>query len=335
MGNRKARLFKLFGLLVGISTLGILIALAVYYTTLPREEIAYYEEAKFLPPTLPRTAIPYPTFGYAPTAPEPAMGKMPTPSKATVAEPTMGEIPSLQILPTATKVSVSRKLIREAWLTLLVQDVPKVAQQVRQVAEEFDGYVAESSQNRKPDGSWSAILTLRVPSENYHKALSRLQQLGQVDDLREQVQDVTEEFVDLEARLRNLKRSEQHLLELLKRTGKVGELLQVERELSLRRQEIERLEGRLSYLTHQVGFSTFHVTLNEFRPRPVPETAFSVPKVFADAFRTVVIVLRVVLVVAVWILVFGIIWVPLSVIAWFTARKLRRMEKKATASGNE
>ena len=348
MANRKARLFKLFGLLAGISMLGILIALAVYYTNLlrPREEIVYHEEAEFPLPMPPRTAIPYPTFGYAPAAPEPAMGEMPTPSEAprgapmggppvTVAGPAMGEIPSLQMLPTTIKVSLTRKLIREAWLTLLVQDVSKVTQQVRQVAEEFDGYVAESSQTRKPDGSWSAILTLRVPAENYHKALSRLQQLGQVDDLREQVQDVTEEFVDLEARLRNLKRSEQHLLELLKRTGKVGELLQVERELSLRRQEIERLEGRLRYLTHQVDFSTVHVTLNEFRPRPVPETAFSVPKVFADAFRTVVLILRGALVVTVWVLVFGIIWLPLSVIGWFLVRKLRRIERKVATSGSE
>jgi len=251
------------------------------------------------------------------------------------AGPAMGESPMPPTSPTVVKVALTRKLIRDAWLTLLVQDVPKVAQQVRQVAEEFNGYVAESSQTRRPDGSWSAILTLRVPSENYHKALSRLQQLGQVDDLREQVQDVTEEFVDLEARLRNLKRSEQHLLELLKRTGKVGELLQVERELSLRRLEIERLEGRLRYLSHQVDFSTIRVTLNEFRPRPVPGTAFSVPKVFADAFRAVVLILRGALVVAVWVLVFSIIWLPLSLIAWWTVRKLRPTERKVATSGSE
>ncbi|MFA0783815.1 DUF4349 domain-containing protein [Fervidibacter sacchari] len=338
MGKHKA---WLIWLLAGVSILGILIALAVYYTTRPREEIVYHEEAKFPTPKPPivssvttakRAAeevyapkdidIPHPPLVGAP------MGGPAAPTSA------IGEQPTPLTPPTAVKVALTRKLIRDAWLTLLVQDVPKVAQQVRQVAEEFDGYVAESSQTRKPDGSWSAILTLRVPSENYHKALSRLQQLGQVDDLREQVQDVTEEFVDLEARLRNLKRSEQHLLELLKRTGKVSELLQVEKELSFRRQEIERLEGRLRYLSHQVDFSTIHVTLNEFRPRPVPETAFSLPKVFADAFRTVVLILRGALVVAVWVLVFGIIWVPLSVIGWFSVRKLRHMRKVA-ASGSE
>ncbi len=227
------------------------------------------------------------------------------------------------------KVSLTRKLIREAWLTLMIQDVPKIAQQIRQIAEQLDGYVANASQSREPEGEWSAELVLRVPSERYHEALSKLQQLGRVEDLREQVQDVTEEFVDLEARLRNLKRSEQHLLELLKRTGKVSDLLQVERELSERRSEIERIEGRLRYLTHQTTFSTIHVTLKEFRARPMPETAFSIPKVFSDAFRTAVLILRGILVVLIWVLVFGIFWVPFSLFAWWWTKRTRRVEEMA------
>jgi len=336
MGNRKARWFKLFGgILVSAFLLAILIANAVLYLRLSTvfQSLPANDE-DFSAPTPPSVSVTERAYKEETALP---MGgtSMPRLAMGGPAGPAMGESPMPPTSSTVVKVALTRKLIRDAWLTLLVQDVPKVAQQVRQVAEEFNGYVAESSQTRRPDGSWSAILTLRVPSENYHKALSRLQQLGQVDDLREQVQDVTEEFVDLEARLRNLKRSEQHLLELLKRTGKVGELLQVERELSLRRLEIERLEGRLRYLSHQVDFSTIRVTLNEFRPRPVPGTAFSVPKVFADAFRAVVLILRGALVVAVWVLVFGIIWLPLSLIAWWTVRKLRPTERKVATSGSE
>ncbi|MCS7265106.1 MAG: DUF4349 domain-containing protein [Armatimonadetes bacterium] len=237
--------------------------------------------------------------------------------------------------PKAIKVALTRKLIREAWLTLMVQDVPKVAQQVRQIAEQLDGYVAQISQSREPKGEWRAELILRVPSERYHEALSKLQQLGQVEDLREQVQDVTEEFIDLEARLRNLKRSEQHLLELLKRTGKVSDLLQVERELSQRRSEIERIEGRLRYLTHQTNFSTINVTLKEFRARPIPETAFSVSKVFGDAFRTAVLILRGILVALIWVIVFGIFWLPLSLFAWWWAKRMRQVEETAKTGGSE
>ncbi|MFN4180792.1 MAG: DUF4349 domain-containing protein [Armatimonadota bacterium] len=237
--------------------------------------------------------------------------------------------------PAAVKVALTRKLIREAWMTLKVQDVLKAVQQVRQIAERVEGYIANASQSRDAEGKWSAELVLRVPSERYHEALSQLQKLGQVDDLREQVQDVTEEFIDLEARLRNLKRSEQHLLELLKRTGKVSDLLQVERELSERRSEIERIEGRLRYLTHQTSFSTIHITLEEFRPRPIPATAFSIPKVFGDAFRTVVLILRGILVIAIWVLVFGIIWVPLSVFAWWWTRRLQRVGREIPTTQSE
>jgi hypothetical protein len=63
--------------------------------------------------------------------------------------------------------------------------------------------------------------------------------------------------------------------------------------------------------------------------------AFSVPKVFADAFRAVVLILRGALVVAVWVLVFSIIWLPLSLIAWWTVRKLRPTERKVATSGSE
>lgn len=237
--------------------------------------------------------------------------------------------------PAAVKVALTRKLIREVWLTLKVQDVLRAVQQVRQIAEQVEGYIANASQSRDAEGKWGAKLVLRVPSERYHEALSHLQKLGQVDDLREQVQDVTEEFIDLEARLRNLKRSEQHLLELLKRTGKVSDLLQVERELSQRRLEIERIEGRLRYLTHQTSFSTIHINLEEFRPRPLPATAFSVPKVFSDAFRTVVLILRGILVIAIWVLVFGIIWVPFSAFAWWWARRLQRVGREISPTQSE
>ncbi|MCS7254654.1 MAG: DUF4349 domain-containing protein [Armatimonadota bacterium] len=232
--------------------------------------------------------------------------------------------------PQVLKVAIARKLIREAELTLHVQDVTKTIGQIEEMTKQLGGYVADISQSRESDGKWSAELTLRIPLERYSEALSQLRQLGQVENFRDNVQDVTEEFIDLEARLRNLKRSEQHLLELLRRTSKVTELLQVERELSKRRSEIESLEGRLRYLTHQTTFSKIRVNLIEFRPHPMPRTAFSVPKVFADAFRTTVLILRGILVVMIWVIVLGIIWIPLSVFGlWFSQRALQAKKQSS------
>jgi hypothetical protein len=62
-------------------------------------------------------------------------------------------------------VASTRKLIRNTWLTLKVSDVPKVAQQVRQIAEQLNGYIAHAAQSRSPDGTWHATTTVRVPSD--------------------------------------------------------------------------------------------------------------------------------------------------------------------------
>ncbi|MCX7969875.1 MAG: DUF4349 domain-containing protein, partial [Armatimonadetes bacterium] len=104
---------------------------------------------------------------------------------------------------------------------------------------------------------------------------------------------------------------------------------------SQRRSEIERIEGRLRYLTHQTNFSTINVTLKAFRARPIPETAFSVSKVFGDAFRTAVLILRGILVALIWVIVFGIFWLPLSLFAWWWAKRMRQVEETAKTGGSE
>lgn len=230
-------------------------------------------------------------------------------------------------------VAIQPMLIRTANISLQVEDVPGTINQIRQIATSVKGYISQVSQYREGD-RLSASVTLRVPSEQYEDSLQRLQGLGQVASYSEEVQDVTEEFIDVEARLRNLKRSEEHLLELLKRTGKVSELLNVERELSNRRSEIERLEGRLRYLKQRVAFSTINVTLIEFRPRPLPTAAFSVAKVIADAFRSVVTTARLLLVGAIWALMFALFFgVPAIVVVWSIYRVVKATTSRTGSIG--
>ncbi len=245
---------------------------------------------------------------------------------------------ALPSAPTHLPVALGRKLIWEARLTLLTPEVDKTLQQARDIVEQMGGYIANLYQIRSPEGEWSATAIFRVPSMHYKEAITRLQKLGQVEALQEQVQDVTEEYLDMEARLRNLKRSEEHLLAMIKRANRISDLLELEREISTRRQEIERIEGRLRWLEHQTAFSSIHVTFREFRVRPVPEAAFSVPKVFADAFRTVVAILQQILVAVIWFLVFGILWVPgvlvLGWIAWVVRKRLTPRELPTETTGS-
>jgi hypothetical protein len=128
-----------------------------------------------------------------------------------------------------------------------------------------------------------ASLELRVPADRFEAMQTVLDSVGDVEWLNVAVQDVGEEYVDLSARTANAKRLETRLVELLAtRTGKLEDVLAVERELARVREEIERFEGRLRFLRTRVATSTLAVRLHE--PAPViggrGETG-----VIGDAFR--------------------------------------------------
>ena len=111
-------------------------------------------------------------------------------------------------------------------------------------------------------GMQHATVTLRVPAERFGAFMAQAAKLGRVMSQKVEAKDVGEEWVDLEARLRTKRQEEERLLELLRRVGAVNDLLEVEKELSRVRGEIEQAQGRLRYLGNQVALSTVHVELS-------------------------------------------------------------------------
>jgi Domain of unknown function (DUF4349) len=129
----------------------------------------------------------------------------------------------------------------------------------------------------------SATLTLKIPSARYDDALGSLGPLGKVETVTTNSEDVGEEFVDVRARVANARRLEDRLVGLLAtRTGKLPDVLAVERELSRVREEIERYEGRLRYLRSRVAMSTLSVTVHEALPLIGPNPSANV---LGDAFK--------------------------------------------------
>ncbi len=219
------------------------------------------------------------------------------------------------------EASVARRyLIWEGEIRLECEDVREAISQLRLIAKEMGGYVSaiseETSERR------SATVTLRIPAPRFEEAMKRIEKLGKVLSKEANAQDVTEEFVDLEARLRNFRRMEERLLALLSRAGKVRELLEVEKELGRVRGEIERIEGRLRYLKHRVEFATLTVELIEASPRQPPLRSYDIGGVARKAVRALVITLRALLTSLIWLLIFGAIWIPLLVV--FLALQKRR-----------
>jgi len=159
-------------------------------------------------------------------------------------------------------------LIRTGTAQVEVDSLDRAVAQVRALAARLGGYVATSTVQGGKERAREAELEVKIPSARWDQALAALQPIGRVESVAVKSEDVGEEFVDVQARVANARRLEERLIQLLSaRTGKLEEVLQVERELARVREEIERYEGRLRYLSTRIATSTLTVQLHE--PRPV------------------------------------------------------------------
>lgn len=169
----------------------------------------------------------------APPPPEPGEGKSPT--------------------------TVEIKLIKTGNLEFQTSDLGRTYQRIRQAAQTYAGFLSNESTSNEYDRIVQH-LTIRVPSRNFDELVDAVSKGVEHFDVRNiEAVDVTEEFVDAEARLKTKKQVEQRYQDLLKRAGKISEILDIERQIGELRAEIESIEGRLRYLRNRVDYSTLDI----------------------------------------------------------------------------
>jgi hypothetical protein len=178
-------------------------------------------------------------------------------------------------------------LIRTATALVEVSRLDPALAAARQAAARFGGVVANAQVETGRNEVHRAVLQIKVPASRFDSLLSGLSPLGRLESVQINAEDVGEEYVDIEARLTNLRRLETRLIELLaNRTGRLSDVLSVERELARVRGEIERIEGRRRFLQRSVALSTLELTLHE--PEPIiagqPGTN-PIAAAFRDAWR--------------------------------------------------
>ena len=167
-------------------------------------------------------------------------------------------------------------LVRHGEASVEVRHVDDAVAKIRQTAQQFGGFVANTALRNGKDEQPSASLEIRVPTAQFDGLLGALRTLGKVETVTANAEDVGEEYVDLGARAANARRVEARLIEMLAaRTGKLSDVLTVEQELARVRQEIERHDARLRWLERRAALSSLTVTLHEplaliDRPRPGP-----------------------------------------------------------------
>jgi hypothetical protein len=147
-------------------------------------------------------------------------------------------------------------------------DYAKTIDKVIDVAESMGGALNA----RRDDG-----VEIRVPSQSFRRAMSELENVGEVESRGVTAQDVSEEMHDLDVRLLNLKATRKRLEEFLNKATTIESTLQVERELERVAVEIDRIEGRLAFLRAHASFSTITVSFHEKPKEVVPVVATPPP----------------------------------------------------------
>lgn len=226
----------------------------------------------------------------------------------------------------------ARKIIRNANLTIEVASPTESQRKIVSIAESHQGFVvtSESTQRFGEDKTKPEItvhLVVRVPAAQFNQAMEEIRAVGmRVTQEKVTGQDVTEEFIDLEARINNQKALEAQFIEIMKRAAKVQDALEVQKELATVRTEIERLQGRRRFLENQASLSTISVTLQP--PTQIVSAAgfwFSVKSAFSDGFDVAVgIILFLVRAVIALLPILVLIVLPLVLISRFLIKRFWR-----------
>ncbi|HVQ64768.1 MAG TPA: DUF4349 domain-containing protein [Terriglobia bacterium] len=155
-------------------------------------------------------------------------------------------------------------IIRSARLTILTKDFEGSRARIEAIARESQGYLDQLTAQGEVGSGRTLSATLRLPSGTTETALVELRKLGKVREESQNSSDVTSQYVDLQARLTNARNTEQRLTDLLReRTGKLPEVVEVEREISRVREEIERMQAQQKDMNNKVQFATIQVSMSE------------------------------------------------------------------------
>lgn len=226
----------------------------------------------------------------------------------------------------------SRLVIKIGMINIVVREVESSVKSIVEYAESEGGWVVSSTVTEKEKVPFGYV-TVRLPAEVFDEAISYFKGLAEkVSYEKTEGQDVTEEYVDLQSQLRNLEATETQLLKIMERSGTIPEVLEVQRELTKVREQIETIKGRMQYLEQSAKMATITVNLSLSEELlPIPPTEKWHPKyVLIRAWRSVLGALRNISYLLIWIIIYGLIWVPLVIIAWLIRKfwKKRKTQKK-------
>jgi len=217
-----------------------------------------------------------------------------------------------------------RMIVRNGDMSLVVEDVVGVRDEIAQLAVRFDGYVV-SSQISGEEQDMRGWISIRVPDDKFEQTLAELRELAvRVTSESTSSRDVTEEYVDLQSRLRNAEATESQYLALLEKAEDVEDILRVYDSLSRVRSEIEQIKGRMQYLERTSSMSLISVNLKPVATAtPLVRAGWSALEALKSAVRGIVTFGQWLGIIVIWVLIFFPIWGTILGIIWWRRRRKR------------
>jgi hypothetical protein len=244
-------------------------------------------------------------------------------------------------------VPIARKVVANATINLVIDDTEQIVTQLQGLIDEVGGYVANANLYKSTYGNDTRLqgtLTLRIPADELEHVMAQLETLAvEVNNKTINREDVTDQYSDIDAQLRNLEATEVELREMLaevraKPNARPEDILTVYDHLTTIRGQIEQLQGRKNVLDNLVAFSTLEVTLTpNFVTLPVIEEGWQPGVVARSAVRELVNTLQGLSNLAIWVGIYGlpillIILLVVVALVWLLRSVLRRFTQRNTAA---
>jgi hypothetical protein len=207
------------------------------------------------------------------------------PAPRTMAESTHGRLDE------AKAIRLGPMVIRTASLTLVTKEFERSRAAIQQIVAKHGGFLGQLSVSGESNTGRTLQATLRIPADKLDAAFGELKALGRVTSEAQSGEEVTQQYVDLTARLSNARATEKRLVEVLaQRTGKVKDVLEVEREIARVREEIESMDAQRRAMEKQVQFATVNLRISEEFQKQLevtpPSTGTTMWNALVEGFRT-------------------------------------------------
>ena len=225
-------------------------------------------------------------------------------------------IPSREAAPTEGE---DRMVVEESSMSLVVKSVRETSDKIIDQAKSVGGYMVSSSMTNPEEAPFATVI-VRVPADNFRSVLDHFRSLAvKVTSERILGTDVTDEYVDIEARLATLEKTKAKFEEIMEMATEIQDILEVQRQLIYIQDQIDNLKGQQKYLeqTAKLAKITVYLSTDEYALPYAPSETFRPAVIFKLAVRSLVGTLRGLAKALIWIGVYAIIWLPAAAIIFF------------------